>query len=64
MAKKQTEGAEEPKKVYDVRVKPGHPTGAYRRAGLVFSVHDAVRLDEVPDEIRTDPWLIVTEAEA
>lgn len=64
MAKKQAEGAEGPKKIYEIRLKPGHPTGEYRRSGLTFTVTGVVRLDEVPDAVRDDPWLIVSAVEA
>jgi len=49
--------------MFEVRVKPGHPSGTYRRAGKVFTTTAAVLLDEVPDVIRNDPWLVVTEAD-
>jgi len=63
MAKKQTEDGPEPKKVYDVRVKPGHPQKMFHRAGLTFSETETVRLTELPDAVRDEPWLIVSPVE-
>lgn len=44
-----------------VRLKPGHPTGEYRRGGEVFIRDNDVRLarKDLPEEIESDPWLIV-----
>ena len=48
---------------YSVRVKPNHPTGMRRRGGFVFT-KTPVTLGhkDMTDEIKSDPWLIVTEA--
>lgn len=44
-----------------IRLRPGHPTGTYRRGGYAFSNDTVVMLpeDAVTDEIRNDEWLIV-----
>jgi hypothetical protein len=64
MPKKTPEEGQESKKAYDVRLKPGHPTGEFHRAGLTFSVNGAVRLDVLPEAVRMEPWLIVSEVDA
>jgi len=47
--------------MFQVNLKPGHPTGVYHRAGLEFTASGPVELEEVPEAVRKDPWLIVTE---
>lgn len=37
--------------------------GNYRRAGILFTASAPTLLDEVPEAVLTDPWLIVTEAD-
>lgn len=49
---------------YAVVVSPRHPTGVYHRAGLTFSRGEPTLLTEVPEAIKNDGWLIVTEATA
>lgn len=49
---------------YEVRLKPGHPSGVYHRAGLIFSASGPTLLDAVPEAVAIDPWLIVTAVEA
>lgn len=61
MPKKQTDDPQERKIGYEVRLKPGHPSGMYHRAGLTFSASAPTRMDEVPAAVATDPWLIVSE---
>lgn len=48
---------------YTVRLKPGHPTGEYRRAGRLwrFEGQEALGKD-LPDEVFDDLWLIVTDS--
>lgn len=43
-----------------VRLKPGHPTGTYRRGGYVFTAGTDVLIPagDLPDAIRDDPWLL------
>lgn len=57
-------------KLFEVKLKLGHPTGVYQRAGVTFTsrlvttfVADVVTLteDQVTDEMRNDPWLDVAE---
>ena len=47
--------------MYEVRLKPGHPTGSYRRGGEVFSAGEVKYFEEVPEVIANDPCLEVTE---
>jgi hypothetical protein len=47
--------------MYEVTVKQGHPTGVRNRAGMIFTAGGPVLLQEVPQAVRDDPWLIVTE---
>ncbi len=49
--------------MFEVKVKPGHPTGIRNRDGKTFTANGVVRLRKVSDAIKNDPWLIVTEAE-
>lgn len=44
-----------------VRVKPGHPTGEYRRSGFVFHVAEpeTMSVEDVTPEMAADPWLII-----
>lgn len=50
---------------FEVKVKPGHPTGTYRRSGQVFTFQPVVLPDEkVSKVIRKDPWLVVIEVKA
>lgn len=49
--------------MYEVKVKPGHPAGIFRRAGMTFTA-EPVKLDKVPEAVVKEPWLIVTEIEA
>jgi len=53
------------KSAFEVRLKPGHPTGVYRRAGLQFSASAPTILapEQMQGAITHDPWLIVTETE-
>jgi len=46
--------------MFEVRLKPGHPTGTYRRAGMEFTAAP-VKLGSVPAAVAKDPWLLVTE---
>ncbi len=48
---------------WSVRVKAQHPSGTYRRAGLVFTREPTI-LDELPKEVRNDPWLIAERVKA
>lgn len=49
-----------PQARYTVRLKPGHPTGVYRRAGLTFSATAPTLIDgEVPAAVAADAWLLV-----
>ena len=49
-------------KMYEIRLKPGHPTGVYHRAGIEFSISSPTFLEKVPDAVMNDAWLIVSEA--
>lgn len=50
---------------FEVKVKPGHPTGTYRRSGQVFTTQPVVLPDEkLTKVIRKDPWLVVIEVKA
>lgn len=44
-----------------VRVKPGHPTGEYRRSDHVFYMAEPVTMpvEDVTPEMAADPWLII-----
>lgn len=46
--------------MYEVRLKPGHPTGTYHRGGEAFT-KEPILLEEVSDVIARDPWLLVSE---
>jgi hypothetical protein len=46
--------------LFTVRLKPGHPTGVYHRAGIMFTATAPTVLDTVPVEVTYDPWLLVT----
>lgn len=48
--------------MFEVRLKPSHSTGKYRRAGMVFTT-EPVKMDKVPAAVAKDPWLIVTAIE-
>lgn len=59
-------------KLFRVQLKPGHPTGTYRRDGVEFtsriistSIADPITLTEaqVTEGMRSDPWLEVVEIE-
>jgi len=47
--------------MFSVALKPGHPTGVRHRAGLVFSASAPTLLEEIPEAVRADAWLIVTD---
>ena len=51
--------------IFEVIVKPSHPTGTYNRAGLSFAKTAPTKLeDPAPKLLKTlqaDPWLIVSE---
>jgi len=47
--------------MFSVALKPGHPTGVRHRAGLVFSASAPTLLETVPDAVRKDSWLVVSE---
>lgn len=49
-------------KMYEIRLKPGHPTGVYHRAGMIFHPIEPVMMEKVPDAVMNDAWLIVSEA--
>ena len=49
--------------MFSVLLKHGHPTGVYHRAGLVFSASAPTLLETVPDAVRKDPWLSVSDAD-
>ena len=44
--------------MFEVRLKPGHPTGTFRRAGIVFTTTPQ-RFEKVSDAVINDPWLEV-----
>ena len=46
--------------MFEVRLKPSHSTGKYRRAGMVFTA-EPVKMEKVPEAVAKDPWLIVVE---
>lgn len=57
-------------KMFEVKLKPGHPTGQYTRGGVTFTtrlvttiVQDPVRLteDQITEEMKTDAWLEISE---
>jgi outer membrane biosynthesis protein TonB len=47
--------------MFEVKLKSGHPTGSYMRAGIRFYASAPTALETVPDAVRADPWLVVTE---
>lgn len=47
--------------MYEVRLKPGHPTGIFRRAGKVFTTNEPVKMNKIPPEIGNDPSLQIIE---
>lgn len=51
---------------YTVSLKPGHPTGTYRRGGRVFQVGEPQTLtdEELTPVIAGDAWLVVREVKA
>lgn len=63
MAKKPLDAENDPKvappppTLYAIRLKPGHPTGVYHRAGLAFSASSPTYLETVPAAVANDPWL-------
>lgn len=57
-----TEAAEpktERRLMYEVRLKPGHPSGVYRRAGGVFHRGSPTYVEFPIPALVNDPWLIV-----
>lgn len=48
--------------MYEIKLKPGHPTGTYHRAGMTFTA-EPVRMEKVPEAVAKDPWLIVSKIE-
>jgi len=52
------------KKVFEVTLKLGHPTGTYRRGGHIFHASEPTMLETVPDLVRKDPWLVVKAIDA
>lgn len=49
--------------MFEVRLKPGHPTGVYHRGGHIFSASAPTRMEQINKEIAKDPWLIVNNLE-
>ena len=47
--------------MFEVRLKPGHPTGVYHRGGIEFTASAPVQLEKAPKAVREDSWLVVTE---
>lgn len=47
--------------MFEVVLKPGHPTGVYHRAGQEFNKTTPVKMATVPKAIAEDPNLQVTE---
>ena len=47
--------------MFEVSLKPRHPTGVYHRAGIEFSRSAPVLLEKVPKAVQDDPWLVVKE---
>ncbi len=50
--------------MFEVRLKPGHPTGVYHRGGKIFTKGEIVKMNIVPTVVGKDPWLIVEKAGA
>ena len=50
--------------MFEVLLKAGHPTGSYRRAGMEFGRGQPVKMPTVPQAVRDDTWLVVTEMKA
>jgi hypothetical protein len=59
-------------KLFRVQLKPGHPTGTYRRDGVEFTSHSVTKIiptplvlneDQVTEGMRGDPWLEITPIE-
>lgn len=49
---------------FSIKVKAGHPTMSYHRGGLAFGTAPIViSEEEATEEIRNDPWLVVTETD-
>lgn len=46
---------------FAVRLDPQHPAGKYQRGGVRFVAGADVFFESVPDAIKNDPWLMVTE---
>lgn len=50
--------------MYEVTLKPGHPSGVYHRSGRAFTAEPAyLSEEEITDAIRDDIWLNVKEVE-
>ena len=49
--------------MFEVKLRPSHPTGVYHRAGKQFNKLTPVTMDVVPRAIKDDPNLIVKEQE-
>jgi hypothetical protein len=46
--------------MFKVTLKPGHPTGTYRRGGYFFHASEPTILESLPDAVADDPQLIIT----
>jgi hypothetical protein len=49
--------------MFEIKLRPSHPTGVYHRAGKEFNKTTPVQMAKVPKAIEDDPNLIVKEAE-
>jgi len=49
--------------MYKVTLKPGHPTGIYRRDGQEFVKGKPVELQKISKAIENDVWLSVEKVE-
>jgi len=50
--------------MFNVKLKAGHPTGIYHRAGIEFNARDVVTFENSDPKVKTlkaDPWLEVSE---
>lgn len=44
---------------YEVKLKPGHPSGVYRRGGMQFHRTAPAFIEDRVEPFVSDPWLIV-----
>jgi hypothetical protein len=47
--------------MFEVKLKAGHPTGTYHRAGRVFQAGETLKIEKLPKTMQNDAWLDVVE---